>query len=267
MAQRHKSKKKHPKHEKPTGPLSPKQQTALSAKKFGVPFWILWGIAGAESTWGTNGTNIFGLLDAAEGANVSNWKSASEQAAKTLKGLKKQYGGWPGAIEHYSGYSYNIKRPKELAKQKGVTPQNSTEVQNGVLKNVGFQIPGTGIEIPGLGEIFGSPGEFGGEHSYEPGGPGTGPLGHESLKPLGEASIIPEGITQAFKDFDAVAKLITDPKFWLRVAEALAGMIVLYMALKSITGTGVSDVPGAGVASSAAKAAAFKRLPPKQRVK
>jgi hypothetical protein len=39
------------------------------------------------------------------------------------------------------------------------------------------------------------------------------------------------------------------------------------MALKNLTGTGATDLPGGRVASEAAKAAAFKALPPKQRVK
>lgn len=272
MAVRHKNKPKptrrHKNHRPPKEPkhLTPKQSTALSAKEYGVPFWILWGIAGAESTWGQGGDNLFGLLDAAEGVNVSDWRAASKQAAKTLAGLKKQYGGWAQAIEHYSGYSYNIQHPKELAADKGVTPQNSEQVQNGTLENVDFSVPGIGnVPFPDLGNIFGSPGEFGGEHSYEFGGPGTGPLGHEAGKPLqGGLEIFPGGIIQAFEDFDAIAKLLVDPQFWLRVGEAVGGIVLLYMALKALTGT---DIPGAGTAKSYAKAAAFKRLPPKQRVK
>lgn len=100
--------------------MSPKQITERAAAKYGVPFWLLWGIAGAESTWGEGGTNLFGLLDAAEGANVSDWNSAANQAAKTLAGLAKQYGSWGQAVQHYSGYSYDISHPRELAAEKGV---------------------------------------------------------------------------------------------------------------------------------------------------
>lgn len=100
--------------------MNPKQITERAAAKYGVPFWLLWGIAGAESTWGQGGTNLFGLLDAAEGANISDWTSASNQAAKTLAGLAKQYGSWGAAVQHYSGYSYDISHPRQLAAEKGV---------------------------------------------------------------------------------------------------------------------------------------------------
>lgn len=260
--------------------LTPKQQTAVSAKKWGIPFWALWGIAGAESTWGRGGSNLFGLTDAAEGVNVSNWKDASEQSAKTLAGLKKQYGNLSQAIAHYSGYSYNASHPKELAASAGVTPTNENKVikrelshvkvttTGGQTENVNLLNPEEDLEgLTELGQkILPLPSEI---------GPGTGTEGHprtglkegeEVEKKVGEAasSIIPSGITNAFGDFDAVAKLIVSPQFWIRVAEAIGGMILLYMALKALTG---ASVPGEGAARTAAKAAAFKRLPPRQRVK
>jgi hypothetical protein len=84
---------------------------------------------------------------------------------------------------------------------------------------------------------------------------------------VGSLFSIPGEIIDAFNQFTKISKLLTDPKFWLRVGEAIAGMILLYMALKALTGTSASDIPGAKAASTAAKAAAFKRLPPAQRVK
>lgn len=246
--------------------LTPKQQTALSAKKFGVPFWALWGIAGAESTWGEGGSNLFGLLDAAEGVNVSNWKEASEQAAKTLAGLKKQYGSLSQAISHYSGYSYNASHPKALAAESGVTAANENRVVKRELSHVKTTITTAGGEVipvnlwETLGELA-----HGGLLEQGPKGKVLGPGGalDEGVEQA-TPSIIPEAITGAFKDFDAVAKLLVSPQFWIRVAEAIGGMILLYVALKALTG---ASLPGEGAAKSAAKAAAFKRLPPAQRVK
>lgn len=267
--------------------LTPKQQTAVSAKKYGIPFWALWGIAGAESTWGEGGTNLFGLLDAAEGANVSNWKEASEQSAKTLAGLKKQYGNLSQAISHYSGYEYNASHPKQLAAESGVTPANENRVVKRELSHVkGETIPadfGLKDVLPGglglsLAEALGyngpDPGGFLEEtlgKEYQELGKGNLGGAAEQVNPLnvlpeaGKSLInFPSQITNAFTDFDAVAKLLTSPEFWIRVGEAIGGILLLYMALKALTG---ASVPGEGAAKGAAKAAAFKRLPPKQRVR
>lgn len=89
--------------------------------RYNVPYWLLWGIAGAESSWGRKGNNLFGLKSAAEGANVSDWKQASNQAAYTLQQLYKQYHNWDQAVKHYSGYAYGVSWPKQLAKEQGLT--------------------------------------------------------------------------------------------------------------------------------------------------
>lgn len=91
---------------------------AASAAKYGVPFWIEWGIAGAESTWGKGGSNLFGLLAAAEGANISNWKSASEQSARTMARLHREDGTWEAAMRAYSGGEYGLQHVKELFNQQ-----------------------------------------------------------------------------------------------------------------------------------------------------
>lgn len=269
MAVKHKHKVKH--KAKAKKELTPKQITAKSATKFGVPFWILWGIAGAESTWGEGGSNIFGLLDAAEGADVSNWKSASEQAARTLRGLHKQYGSWSAAIEHYSGYSYNISHPKELAAQQGVTPGNEAKVVERTLSGVGGATSpvvdlGLNPALEALLKAAGGASGLGGGGADEQLGKKAGEaLNVNPLELEGKLAegLIPEPVIGAFKDFDAVAKLLVSPQFWIRVAEGIGGIILLYMALKALTGV---TVPGEGVAKGYAKAAAFKRLPPRQRV-
>lgn len=249
--------------------LTPEQITAKSAIKYGVPFWILWGIAGAESTWGQGGSNLFGLMAAAEGADVSNWKSASEQAAKTLAGLKRRYGSWSKAIEHYSGDSYDISHPAQLAAEQGVTPKNERKVLKRVLSGATTPVDLTeGLsELGGAGkwlwENFGE----GGLLEHGPKGKVLGPPGalDENAEKAGGAAVnlIPTPITEAFKDFDAVAKLLVSPQFWVRVGEAIGGIILLYLALKALTGL---SVPGEGAAKSYAKGAAFKKLPPSQKV-
>lgn len=232
-----------------------------------MPFWLLWGIAGAESTWGKGGTNLFGLLDAAEGANISDWGSAADQAAKTLAGLRRTYGSWSAAVDHYSGYSYTINRPRELAEGQGVRANNAppgTYTPAGSSQFVDLKTPLGNIPLPGptldftnpFGPLspldprdFGAPGEI---------GKGLGGGG------VGELLSFPGEFIGAANAATALFTALTDVKFWIRVAEAIGGLILVYMALKNLTGV---RPPGEAAIKSAAKAAAYKRLPPKQRVK
>lgn len=103
----------------PNSEAAHKLATARAAARYHVPFWLLWGTAGAESTWGEGGTNLFGLLAAAEGANISNWESAANQAAKTYAGLIRSYGSIAAAVPHYSGNSYTVAHVKQLAGERG----------------------------------------------------------------------------------------------------------------------------------------------------
>jgi len=89
-----------------------------AADKYSVPFWILWGIAGAESGWGSGGSNLFGLLSASGGVDVSDWQAASMQSAKTMASLKNKYGSWEAALDHYTDYGYNLDYVKQLAEQQ-----------------------------------------------------------------------------------------------------------------------------------------------------
>lgn len=88
-----------------------------ASARYKVPVWIEWGIAGAESTWGKGGSNLFGLLAAAGGVNVSDWQEASMQSAKTMAGLKAQDGSWGAAMKAYSGGDYGLAHVKQLAQQ------------------------------------------------------------------------------------------------------------------------------------------------------
>lgn len=258
MAQRHKKRK--PKHH-----LTPKQITAASAQKYHVPFWILWGVAGAESTWGKGGSNLFGLTAVGEehpNVDTSNWWQASALSAKTLSRLKHEHGTWEAALEHYSGGGYGTSHVKQLSAEQGITPQNSTQQAAAQLKNAGW----SPLQLSPLWRLFHGEAplpEFPGQEALPELGipnPSGGSLGEVP----GNLFSLPGEVTEAFTQFTKLAKLVGSPEFWIRVAEAIGGMILIYLALKQLTG---NDVPGVGTARQYAKAAAFKRLPPKQRIK
>jgi hypothetical protein len=242
--------------------------TAAAAKKYHVPYWLLWGVKVIET--GPKGTGIGAVSSAgAEGpfqfipetaaayhVNVNSFQSSANGAAHYLHDLYKQYGNWNDALAHYSGGGYGLSTVKHETAASGVPVGTSGHSQL-----VGLGLPGESGENPLL-ELFGE--------VFKPNAPGTpgGDLEQLHAPSIGGSLFsFPGEILEGFQQFTKIAKLLTDPKFWLRVGEAIGGVILVYIALKSLTGTGVSDVPGAGLASQAAKAAAFKRLPPAQRVK
>ena len=93
-------------------------QVNKAARHYQVSFWIMWGIAGAESGWGSVGSNLFGLLDAAGGVDISSWKYASLQAAKTMDGLHDGLGSWSEAMGQYSGHNYGLDHVRAMYDQQ-----------------------------------------------------------------------------------------------------------------------------------------------------
>lgn len=130
---------------------SHQQIIAAAASKYGVPFWILWGIYRAESAWGQNpagaGSGWFGLIGSgAGGVNPgSNLQQDAEIAASTLAQLYKQYGSWALAIQHYSGNSYTIGHVQQLSTGGGVT--SSPAASGGGGRSSGGS-SGGGVRIP-----------------------------------------------------------------------------------------------------------------------
>lgn len=92
-----------------------KALTVAIFEAYGLPGWLGWGTAGAESTWGTNGSYAFGGIDLPNSGGKSYALEARE-SAKAYAGLIKQYGSIAAAVTHYSGNSYTIDHVRELAR-------------------------------------------------------------------------------------------------------------------------------------------------------
>lgn len=266
-----------PRHKSPpqgTRHLTPKQMTALAARKYHVPFWLLWGVKVVES--GPSGTGIGAVSSAGAqgpfqflpstaseyGVNVNSFQSSAYGAAHYLSDLKKSTGSWSSALEHYSGGGYGVSHVEEGARSSGVSKKVTSKRVLADIKTPLGTIPFPGPELDftnPLGPLSPvDPRELGLPGEVQKGGAGKG---IESLIQW------PKELLDAANATTALLTLLTKPEFWIRVAEGVGGIILLYMALKSLTGTGVSDIPGGSAATSYAKAAAFKRLPPAQRVK
>ncbi|HVA88892.1 MAG TPA: transglycosylase SLT domain-containing protein [Chloroflexota bacterium] len=249
---------------------SVKATIAAAAAKYHVPFWILWGVKvsetgatgtgiGAVSSTGAQGPFQFEPGTAQEyGVNVGSVKSSAEGAARLLRSLKKSTGSWEGALQGYSGGGYGVAHVKEKAAEGGgVTPSNSAAKQRDVVsigpQNLLEPIPGLTPGIEALQEAV-------------PGVPSPESLAGGAAKGVAEA-LLPKEVVEAAQSVGAGFKLLTDVHTWIRLGEGIGGVILLYIALKSLTGTGATDIPGGSAVADATKAAAFKRLPPAQRVK
>lgn len=217
-----------------------RQVVTAAARRHGVPPWLLWGIFGAESTWGTNGSNYFGLIEGSypqlnggKGRSVKSTTNVAEDAdvaAELLASLAKEHGGFAGAVLAYSGGEYSIAHPKELSKSN---EHGSEKV------NVDF----------GLKDLL--PGGLGDSIAEELGLPSIpsplGPLSEAGENIIGGGSGGISGILNSINDFGTVVKrigeLIFTPAGWLRIAKMVGGAVMILWGIKIMiresTGTDV----------------------------
>lgn len=213
------------------------QVVDASAHKFGVPPWILWGVFGAESTYGTNGDNWFGLVDV-PARNKTNLQEDSEISAKTLAHWKAQLGTWPAAIEGYSGKNYGIQHVLEMSQQ------GKAQARERVPTSAGFS-PSGKIDVS-LGEGIPLLESLNPENWLKK-NPAETPPGKELPKAEGVISSL-EGVAQFFAD---LTKLIFTPAGLMQIAEMGGGIIMIFWGLHRLfeAGTGVNIV-GSGVSTA-----------------
>lgn len=228
-----------------------KQIVYGAAERHGVPGWLLWGIYGAESTWGTNGTNYFGLIEGSySGRTVRSTTNLAEDAdiaAELLARLKREHGSWAGAVSAYSGGEYSISHPKELSRGGGqqasqLVDYNPLEFGQGLLEK---------LPIPGLGFGAGNALEQGGGQFAE----GLENTGIPGIQQLGEIG----------KFLSELSKLVFTPEGWLQIGQVTGGIILIGWGVHHLisVSTGVSPthvVKGTGtkIAEGVAAAAALK---------
>jgi hypothetical protein len=207
------------------------------ARKHRVPGWLLWGIYGAESTWGTNGTNYFGLIEPTyrmyngktrSPKNTADLVESADIAAELLYSLKKETGSWAGAVSRYA--PYDISHPRELSRQGGA-------YQN---KTVGFD---PGATLP---EILGSPGKLF-DFPEIPGGPGP------TLPQILSSPADTIGDISNF--FKLASKLLFTPEGWLQIGEVTGGIILIGWGTHRLINASTGVNPTRTVTHTAAKAA------------
>lgn len=191
-----------------------------AAAKYGIPAWILWGVYGLETGYGSNVTTSsagavgsFQFLPstaASYGYPVTNatdpgtFTAQADAAAHYLSDLFRRAGNWNSALQSYSGGGYG---------EAQVRAKNAS---------------GGGA----AGAVLGA-------------------IGNVASAPINAASSVVSGVSGAASGVSSIANFLTNATNWLRIAEVIAGVILVAMGLRSLTGNTTSPVT---LATSAAKA-------------
>lgn len=231
------------------GKATKKQIVYAAARKHKVPGWLLWGIFGAESTWGTNGTNYFGLIEPVytmyngtkrSPKNTANLTESADIAAELLYSLKQEHGSWAGAVAQYA--PYDISHPRELSRQ------GDSEAKETVLVDAPFHLPLPGPldpgniweEAEGLGSGIGGLFGLGGGDL-----PGKAGEVQDAVGTIGDVG--------AF--FAHASKLLFTPAGWLQIGEISGGVILIGWGLHRIINSATGVNPTHTVTKTATKAA------------
>jgi hypothetical protein len=186
---------------------------------YGLPGWLGWGTYGAESSYGaTTSGHFFGLImDSYSGQRPNNeLVHDTEISARLYKQLVDQYGSVAAAVPHYSGNSYEIGHVEQLGKGNAGGAGHAVDAS--------LHIGPLQVWPPPLLE------------SVEP---------WNWIKPnLGET---PPGkeVERVSGGIDSIGGLIeflTSGETWIRVAEVLAGALLIFLGLKGLSGV---DFPAA----------------------
>lgn len=194
-----------------------------TAQAEGIPPWILAGVWGLETDFGRDvhtssagAVGDFQFLPSTAKAygypltnnpSLEQWDQQLTAAAKYLAALKKRYGTWNAALEHYSGGGYGEAKVSASAKK---APSWLSSVKN-----------------------------------Y------NGPIGGPAGAAVNAASSAANTVGSVASGVGSIASLLTSVDFWKRLGEALLGVILLAMGLRSLTGNTTSP---ASVVTAAAKA-------------
>lgn len=225
--------------------LQQKYLVNQAATKYGVPYGILAGVYGLETTWGQNpSTSSAGAIGpfqflpstaASYGYPLTNnptpqqFAQQVDAAAHYLSDLFHQTGSWDNALRHYSGGGYGLAQVDQKAQQ--LQSGSGAYSGGGVSPSAAL---GTGAAV-GLGAI-GAAGLAAGEGA----GVAAGAAGDAAAT---DAAATSSGINaaNALKAGSAaltLGDLFTGgwQSFVVRAGEAIAAVLLLYLGLHALTG-------------------------------
>jgi hypothetical protein len=222
-----------------------------AALKWHVPVWILAGVKlietgsgsgiGEVSSAGAKGPFQFIDSTAAEyEVNVNDFNSSADGAAHYLHDLKKSTGSWNAALQSYSGGGYGLAEVNSKLGEFGLSKAAiRREERAGTAQNVGLFKDFK----KGLDKAFG----------WSLGGVLGGGKTAEGLEQKDPGKVLEGTVTNPLGALGDLVSALLDVQTWVRIAEVLGGAALIYVALKALTGQGVSDLPGYRVARAAAK--------------
>lgn len=226
---------------------TPKQTIAAAAKRNGVPVWALMGVKLMETGSGA-GANPFQFEPSTAAGmgvkDVNNLSESADGAARLLRQYHDKYGTWDAAFEAYNGgpgavgqgFAYNESDVKSKLHEFGYSGKKLVDLET----PFGPDIPFPGPDVP-FTPFGGLPGAGGG--LLDGGGS------------IGGLLDLPDEALQAASSVTALVGMITSIDFWIRVGEAIAALILIYMGLHALTGQGPSPTSVAQTATAAAVAA------------
>lgn len=202
-----------------------KQIVDAIARKHHVPTWLLWGVFGAESTWGTDGNNYFGLIEpeyrmydgtTRRPKNTADLVESADIAAELLYSLKQEHGSWAGAVAQYAPYS--ISHPEELSREGSDEAGETVDVSIWEQALGGSLLGPLGSALGGAG-ILGDAAKGGGEIVEKITG---------GLNPIGDIIGPIEDISAVFK---TLGELLFTPEGWVRIGKLVGGAALFLWGL------------------------------------
>lgn len=197
-----------------------------AAKQYGIPWPILYGVWGMETSFGSNvNTSSTGAVgdfqfEPSTAASYSypltnnptdqQFGQQALAAAHYLHDLYAQTGSWNTALQHYSGGGYGLTQVSQQAQQ-------------------GLNAPATAIG----GAIQGAANTV-----------------------TGDVASAATGAAQVAGVLGDIWTALTNPSHWLRALELIGGAAALYFGIKALTGSDSGPTINIGTAGGAIKTAA-----------
>lgn len=221
-----------------------------AAQRWNVPVWILAGVKLAEtgsepslattSSAGASGPFGFMPATAAEyGVNTGDFASSADGAAHLLSDFYKQFGSWDLALEAYNagpanagkGIGYDTSWIEHKLREFGLSKAKIQRAEHSQFVGLGLD----GLKST-LDKAFG----------WALGGVLRGKKAGEAIEEGDVGKLGGALVGDPLKAVGDFFSILTSGETWLRLVEVLAGAILFYLGLKTLTGTGASDLPGAG---------------------
>lgn len=196
-------------------PAAQKQAIAQAAKQYGIPDWTLWGVYGIETAFGGNiATSSAGAVGAFQFLPSTAAGFSADNGGRgyplTNTPTAQQFSDQANVAAHYLSNLFKQTGSWEAAFQHYSgggygAAQVQAKAKGGAAQKIGPDVPGA---------VAGAAGDA--------------------------AGAVAGAVTGTAK----LIGVLLDPATWIRIGSAIAGMVLIYLGLKSLTG---ADPVGAAV--------------------